>query len=638
MIVTIKCDGCETKLQAQAGLTATTVICSNCSAEIDVPAMSIGKGTEVGGFRIEKPLGQGAMGQVFLATQLSMDRRVALKILPQMIAQDDEMVDRFVNEVKTLAHIDHPNIVTAFEAGMKGGVYYLAMTYIDGEDLGARIKREGVIPEKEALKIIRKVAEALAYVWDEHRILHNDMKPDNIMIDRKGEVRIMDLGLSKKVFQCTGFTMTGVVAGTPNYMSPEQACSSRDIDFRSDQYALGATLYRLVTGSLAYKGSSVAELLAKKITDPIPAPREVNPEVSEACEHLLTVLMARDRKQRYKSWEAAISDIDRVLGGHMPLAKLPEAGESAIMPLETSEPGQADENPPAEKIDKTIRMEVDVPEQKHGRGFAAVLVFAALLAIGISYGVMKYLQRDETAPEEITEPLATRPVSTIGWHDDFIGQSGYPASDLWSRTGEAELHNDAVRLNAPEFAWGACSILGNLRPYLTAKPPNGIQLEVDIKGFTVLNEDSGHETVCYVDAVLASEAEETAFAVDADLVVLRLHYQRNQSYTYAVGIKRKGDGVDTEPTWIGRAVPLAKLSALLPLRLRLTVYEDAIHVYFEQDGVSAADVAYAWTAPPNVLNRGMGPVICVGNQNTGRGNVEIDRVSVGSAPPPTNGM
>ncbi len=272
MKVTFQCPHCGNNITRDASLAPASVECPQCRNSVDAPMASLSPGTVLGGFRLEKALGKGAMGQVYLATQLSMDRKVALKILRPDLVGDQSQIKRFLHEVHMLARVEHSNIVIAFEAGEDQGLYYLAMSYVAGENLEDRLSREGRIPETEALSIVLQVARALAYAWNTHQMLHNDIKPANLVIDSRGEVKIMDMGLSKTVLEETGLSMTGVTFGTPNYMSPEQARGKHDLDFRSDQYALGTVLYHMVTGQLPYQAPNVVELITKKVNEPCLAP------------------------------------------------------------------------------------------------------------------------------------------------------------------------------------------------------------------------------------------------------------------------------------------------------------------------------------------------------------------------------
>jgi serine/threonine protein kinase len=186
------------------------------------------------------------------------------------------------------------------------------------------LKIDKIIPEKMALKITLQVAEALRYAWDEFKILHRDIKPANIMLDKKGSAKLMDMGISKSISEDHNLTMTGMIVGTPYYMSPEQALSKPNLDFRADLYSLGATLYHMVTGSVPYDADTAVGILTKHITDPLPMPREVNPELSQECEDLLEIMLAKNKGDRQNSWEEAISDIKNVISGKSPETPTPD--------------------------------------------------------------------------------------------------------------------------------------------------------------------------------------------------------------------------------------------------------------------------------------------------------------------------
>ena len=178
-----RCPNCDVKIQADEKLGGQEVICPSCKTSVVVPKISFQVGEIIAGFRLEEWIGSGSMGEVYRATQISMDRDVAIKILRTDLVEDDENIDRFVNEVRILARLDHSNIVTAFEAGEHEGHYFLAMTFVSGENLDERLLREKQLPEKEMLEVTLKIAEALRYAWDRFQILHRDIKPSNIMLD-----------------------------------------------------------------------------------------------------------------------------------------------------------------------------------------------------------------------------------------------------------------------------------------------------------------------------------------------------------------------------------------------------------------------------------------------------------------------
>jgi serine/threonine-protein kinase len=239
----VDCSECQTRLKLECGLGAFEVECPSCGAALDVPATEVGPGVEIGGFAIERLLAVGGMGKLFIARQISMDRLVALKILPAQFCADQENVDRFLHEVRVAARLQHPNVASAYEAGSDEGIYFLAMEYIEGRNLAAIIEEEGPLSEKKALRVGQKLATALAYGWDEHRTVHRDVKPENIVFDRAGEPRLVDMGISKSaVISKKSATEAGTIMGTPNYMSPEQIDDLASADSQSDMFSLGTTL------------------------------------------------------------------------------------------------------------------------------------------------------------------------------------------------------------------------------------------------------------------------------------------------------------------------------------------------------------------------------------------------------------
>lgn len=318
MELKFRCGKCHRKLEATATMAGAVVSCPNCGSDVTIPEAALEPGVTLAGFRIEKEIGRGAMGRVFLATQLTMARRVALKVMPRPRVLDSEFVERFFQEVRLAARLEHPNIVTAFDAGEDHGFYYFAMAFVDGETLDTRVKRDGPLPEKTAIGLAVGVAEALSYAWDHSRILHRDIKPANIMVDADGRPMVMDMGIAKNAGDDSHLTATGVAVGTPHYMSPEQARGGHDLDFRTDMYSLGATLFHLVSGRVPYTGTSAMEVIAKHLHDPVPPVRSVRPEVGQDVEAVIGRMMAKDRAHRYSSWEACIRDLHALLKGKTP--------------------------------------------------------------------------------------------------------------------------------------------------------------------------------------------------------------------------------------------------------------------------------------------------------------------------------
>jgi len=304
---TFQCPVCEAMIEAEEGARGSYARCAFCESLIIIPmALSLARDMVLGDYLLERRLGAGAMGDVWLASQLSLRRKVALKILSPHIIDDPEFIERFFQEMRMVAKLDHPNVVAAYGSGFSGGVRYLVEEFIDGRDLSTELRMEKAIPERRALEIVRKLAEALGYAWDKFKIVHRDIKPENVMLAASGEPKLMDLGIAKSLADEGSKTKPGVVMGTPGYMSPEQRAGAKDIDFRADIYSLGAVLRHVVTGVHPSSGSEE------------PSPLSPKPSLSQPCEALICKMTAMRMDERPSSWEEVVSDIDLVLDGKLP--------------------------------------------------------------------------------------------------------------------------------------------------------------------------------------------------------------------------------------------------------------------------------------------------------------------------------
>jgi len=271
--------------------------------------------SRVGGYQVVAKLGQGGMGAVFKAVQLSIDRTVALKILPPRLAKNQEYVTRFFREARSAARLNHPNIVQAFDAGEADGYYYFAMEFVDGQPVANLLQAGNPLPERQALEIVRDIARALNYAH-EAGIVHRDIKPANILLTSTGVPKLADLGLAREAGTTTSdVTQAGYAIGTPDYISPEQVRGEADIDGRSDVYSLGATLYHMLTGKPPFAGGTGNEVMAKHLAEPIPNVHKANPKVSHASARIIWKAMDKDRERRYKTAGEMAYDIERVLAG-----------------------------------------------------------------------------------------------------------------------------------------------------------------------------------------------------------------------------------------------------------------------------------------------------------------------------------
>jgi hypothetical protein len=269
-------------------------------------------------FEILAKLGEGGMGTVFKAHQVSLGRVVALKVLAPKLAKEPALVGRFLREARATAKLNHPNIVAGIAVGSEAGYHYFAMEMIEGETFKKRIQASGLLPEAEVLRVGVAMASALAHAHAAG-IVHRDVKPDNILIDRDGTPKLADLGLAKaESAEDASLTQSGMTLGTPHYMAPEQAAGESNIDGRADTYALGCTLYHAATGKTPFEAPSMGLLMVKHINDRMPHPQSIRPELSDAFCLILSRMVARDRQDRYANLNEAAADMEGVLAGNAP--------------------------------------------------------------------------------------------------------------------------------------------------------------------------------------------------------------------------------------------------------------------------------------------------------------------------------
>ncbi len=283
------------------------------------------------GYEICGVLGQGGMGTVYLARQLSLNRQVAVKILPRHLAGDESYVARFHQEAKAAAKIKHTGIVQIYDAAEEEGLCYFVMEYVSGETTLNRVRRKGRLDESSSLLIAEAVAVALEYAWSEAKLVHRDLKPDNIVIDGDGTVKVVDLGLAKLVGHSSrAITLSKMMIGTPHYCAPEQARGEFSVDSRADIYSLGATLYHFLVGTAPFADTSGVSAMVKNVTDYLPDPMDCHDDIFEPIVWLIEKMMAKDKNHRQQSWDDVLTDIDRVMGGELPAMPLLHEGASTV--------------------------------------------------------------------------------------------------------------------------------------------------------------------------------------------------------------------------------------------------------------------------------------------------------------------
>ena len=296
----IYCEACKSVFEAERPENGTQVACPKCGAMVNFPESPTSPGAVIGDFLIEREISKGGMGEVFLARQLSLDRPVALKVLQDRFLNDKEYVESLFREARAAGKINHPNIVQAYAVGEENGIFYFAMEYVRGETFKQILQRQKKLDFMQAAKVVREIASALDAAWREQKLVHQDIKPDNIMLDANGFAKLADLGLARVAGNENRDEEIGdEVMGTPQYISPEQL-TGVPTDVRSDIYSLGATLYQFVTGRFPYVADTAEEIARMHVAGNLTPPKEVNPEVPDELNTIIMKMMARNIEDRYQ--------------------------------------------------------------------------------------------------------------------------------------------------------------------------------------------------------------------------------------------------------------------------------------------------------------------------------------------------
>ena len=267
-------------------------------------------GKTVGHYKIEEELGRGSAAIVYRAVDTFLGRTVALKVLHRELAADDEFMKRFKREAVAFAKLFHPNIVCIYDVSAEGQMPYIVMEYCDGTTLTEILRKEHRLDISAAGRILPQIAIAMDYIHS-HGLVHRDIKPGNIMIGRKGEVKITDMGIARTI-DATGITVSGTILGTPEYMSPEQV-RGEEVDSRSDIYSLGIVMFEMLSGGLPFKSKNVLILAHKHVNGKIPKLHFVNSSVSASLEKVILKAMAKSPADRYKSCSELMKDWEEAL-------------------------------------------------------------------------------------------------------------------------------------------------------------------------------------------------------------------------------------------------------------------------------------------------------------------------------------
>jgi serine/threonine-protein kinase len=322
-----------------------------------------------GRYTLERELGRGGMATVYLAHDLKYDRPVALKVLHPELGQ---MLgaERFQREIRVAARLQHPHILTVLDSGEIASpaatLLWFTMPFVHGESLRARLQRERQLPVEDAIRIAREAAQALQYAHDQG-VIHRDIKPENLLLTRDGNTLVADFGVARALgagAEESRLTETGLVVGTPAYMSPEQASGDKGLDARTDLYSLGAVLYEMLAGEAPYTGATIQALIVKRLTEPPPSVRSTRPSVPEPVDHAIRQALAQVAADRF----ATVAQFAQALADGRPS-------------------GQADSVPPSIQATAAVSP-VRPPTRPHGRRFplaAAALVMGLLIGLGVLF-------------------------------------------------------------------------------------------------------------------------------------------------------------------------------------------------------------------------------------------------------------
>jgi hypothetical protein len=434
-------------------------------------------------YQIQEKIGEGGMGIVYRAMQRSMDRIVALKVLAPKFASRPRFVEQFVREARAAGALNHPNIIQVHDVGEENNIHYFSMEYVDGPTCMAMLRQQGPLPVSVCLEIVRQTAKALDYAHQQ-RLIHRDIKPDNIMVSSTNAVKLADLGISKTFDEAEAEGRPKRIVGTPHYMAPE-AAMGRAIDHRVDLYSLGATLYHLLTGRTPFQGTTATDILRSQISEPVPALDPAIKGVTEAVHQLLARLLAKDPEARIQTAAEVVELIQGIqstgLGG--------PAGHETVLLRKLVTEGQnrvGTAAPTAERRSGTKPSTASAGlSDEHARTLVrrALLVVAALLALVAAWIGMERVRRwmggttvaADTAP---TTPPGGQTASSGGTTTATAAVSAPDPTDGARRQVRAQL--DTIRHGVGE---APATRVGEMLEQLAALRPQaaavGLSADVD---------------------------------------------------------------------------------------------------------------------------------------------------------------
>jgi formylglycine-generating enzyme required for sulfatase activity/tRNA A-37 threonylcarbamoyl transferase component Bud32 len=415
----LKCTVCSKQYNVRNFSSEKDYTCLSCGAPLEVPRILstvavhgtaaddvshkvemddrfVGK--NVGGCEIVEKIGEGGMGSVYKAKHLALNKTVAVKIMSAALMGEVHR-KRFLREARAAARLDHPNVITIHDTGEYEGYNFIVMQFIDGEGVGSILEREGRIPEKKAVHIIKQAAIGLGCAHKQNMI-HRDVKPDNIMITKDGQVKVTDFGLVKSAEvekDLTGMSKS-MLMGTPHYMAPEQF-EGQTVDHRTDIYALGVTFYHMLTGKRPYHGTTPYQIMQGHLAGGFMPPERVIPDISPFTSRIVTRMMAKDRDKRYSSTDQIVEDLERAeeylrSGGRPPVEQEEYVLEEGEEPVAVKEPSRA----PTPGAEMPAQVAPSTPAGVSAKRSKLISILAAVILIAVAAGVTAYFLTRKKEP------------------------------------------------------------------------------------------------------------------------------------------------------------------------------------------------------------------------------------------------
>jgi len=386
-----------------------------------------------GRYRIMRKLGAGGMANVYLAEDQELGRRVAIKILNDRHANDDQFIERFRREAKNAAGLSHPNIVSIYDRGEAEGTYYIAMEYLDGRSLKELIVSRGPAPINVAIDYARQILAAVRFAH-RHGIVHRDIKPHNVLVDAEGRLKVTDFGIARA--GASQMTEAGSIIGTAQYLSPEQA-KGAPVDQTSDLYSVGVVLYELLTGAVPFSGDTPVEIAMKHLSAVPPAPSQLRAEIPRDLDMVVMRALAKDPAERYQSADEMEEDLARVARGAAVSPATEEAATAIISrpsPPVTAPTAITQARQPVPYAPPAAYYDYDEPRRRAVWPWLLALLFVAGAVVG-GYFLYNQIQNQLSGAKSvrvenykgIREILADRKIRALGLVPNVIRQ---PRADV----------------------------------------------------------------------------------------------------------------------------------------------------------------------------------------------------------------